>query len=95
MEQTLHLGMKPCKQYSKFKEIINRVNDAAINKKSIERFYHTMSRKRESKRKRDDVYAKKWENKKKATSGYPHQEAGKDESETAYGDESFHRRLRP
>ena len=53
VEQTLHLGMKPYKQYSKFKEIINRVNDAAINKKSIEMVYHTMSRKKESKRKVD------------------------------------------
>jgi len=53
VEQTLHLGMKPYKQYSKFKEIINRVNDAAINKKSIEMVYYTMSRKKESKRKVD------------------------------------------
>jgi len=53
VEQTLHFGMKPYKQYSKFKEIINRVNDAAINKKSIEMVYYTMSRKKESKRKVD------------------------------------------
>ena len=53
VEQTLQLGMKPYKQYSKFKEIINRVNDAAINKKSIEMVYYTMSRKKESKRKVD------------------------------------------
>jgi len=53
VEQTLHLGMKPYKQYSKFKEIINRVNDAAIKKKSIEIVYYTMSRKKESKRKVD------------------------------------------
>lgn len=53
VEQILHLGMKPYKQYSKFKEIINRVNDAAINKKSIEMVYFTMSRKKESKRKVD------------------------------------------
>ena len=45
--------MKPYKQYSKFKEIINRVNDAAIKKKSIEIVYYTMSRKKESKRKVD------------------------------------------
>ena len=53
VEQTLHLGMKPYKQYSKFKEIINRVNDAAINKKSIEMVYYTMSRKKETRRKMD------------------------------------------
>lgn len=53
IEQTLHLGMKPYKQYSKFKEIINRVNDAAINKRAIEIVYYTMSRKKESRRKVD------------------------------------------
>jgi len=53
VEQTLHLGMKPYKEYGKFKEIINRVNDAAINKKSIEIVYYTMSRNKESKRKVD------------------------------------------
>ena len=53
VEQTLHLGMKPYKQYSKFKEIINRINDAAINRKSIEMVYYTMSRKKETKRKVD------------------------------------------
>jgi predicted DNA-binding transcriptional regulator YafY len=53
MEQTLHLGMKPYKQCSKFKEIINRVNDAATNKRSIEMVYYTMSREKESKRKVD------------------------------------------
>jgi len=45
--------MKPYKQYSNFKEIINRVNDAAIKKRSIEMAYYTMSRKKESKRKVD------------------------------------------
>lgn len=33
IEQTLQVGHKPYKDYSKFKEIVNRVNDAAINKK--------------------------------------------------------------
>ena len=53
VEQTLSLGLKPFKEYGKFKEIINRVNDAALNKKSIEMVYYTMSRKKESKRKVD------------------------------------------
>jgi predicted DNA-binding transcriptional regulator YafY len=53
MEQTFHLVMKPYKQYSRFKEIINRVNEAAINRRSIEIVYYTMSRKKESKRKVD------------------------------------------
>jgi predicted DNA-binding transcriptional regulator YafY len=51
VEQILHLGIRPYTQYSKFREIINRVNDAAINKRSIEMVYYTMSRKKESKRK--------------------------------------------
>jgi predicted DNA-binding transcriptional regulator YafY len=53
VEQTLHMGMKPYKEYSRFKEIINRVNEAAINRRSIEMVYYTMSRKKESKRKVD------------------------------------------
>jgi predicted DNA-binding transcriptional regulator YafY len=53
VEQTLHLALKPYKQYAKFKEIINRVNDAAINSKSLEIVYYTMSRKKESTRKVD------------------------------------------
>ncbi|MEA3359398.1 MAG: WYL domain-containing protein [Thermodesulfobacteriota bacterium] len=53
VEQILHLDIKPYKQYNRFKDIISRVNDAAINKKSIEMVYYTMSRKKESKRKVD------------------------------------------
>jgi len=53
VEQTLHVGLKPYKKYSKFKEIINRVNEATQKKKSIEIVYYTMSRRKESKRKVD------------------------------------------
>ena len=53
VEQTLHLGMKPYKEYGKFKGILNRVNDAAVNRKSIEIVYYTMSRKKESRRRVD------------------------------------------
>ena len=45
-EQVLHLGIKPYKDYGRFKEIINRVNEAAVNKKSVEIVYFTMSRKK-------------------------------------------------
>jgi predicted DNA-binding transcriptional regulator YafY len=45
--------LKPYKQYSSFKGIINRVNDAAVNKKSIEIVYFTQSRKKESRRRVD------------------------------------------
>ena len=53
VEQTLHLCMKPYKEYGKFKEILNRVNDAAIDRKSIEIVYYTMSRKKETRRRVD------------------------------------------
>jgi len=53
VEQTLHLGVKPYKEYGKFKGILNRVNDAAVNRKSIEIVYYTMSRKKESRRRVD------------------------------------------
>lgn len=49
-EQVLHLGIKPYKDYGRFKEIINRVNEAAVDKKSVEIIYFTMSRKKETKR---------------------------------------------
>lgn len=50
VEQTLQVGHKPYKDYGKFKEIVNRVNDAAVNKKSIEIVYFSQSRKKQSKR---------------------------------------------
>lgn len=53
VEQTLHLGLKPFKEYGKFREIINRVHEAAIKKRSIEIVYYTMSRQKESRRKVD------------------------------------------
>jgi len=45
--------MKPYKEYGKFKEILNRVNEAAINRKSIEIVCYTMSRKKETRRRVD------------------------------------------
>jgi predicted DNA-binding transcriptional regulator YafY len=53
VEQTLHLCMKPYKDYGRFKEIINRVTDAALNRKTIEIVYYTMSRKKETRRRVD------------------------------------------
>ncbi len=52
-EQVLHMGIKPYKDYGRFKEIVNRVNEAAINKKSVEIVYFTMSRKKETRRRVD------------------------------------------
>ena len=45
VEQTLQMGLKPYKDYGNFKEIVNRVNDAAIKKNSIEIVYYAMRRK--------------------------------------------------
>ena len=53
VEQTLHLGVKPYKEYSKFKGILNQVNESAINHKSIEIVYYTISRRKESRRRVD------------------------------------------
>jgi predicted DNA-binding transcriptional regulator YafY len=53
VQQTLQVGIKPYKDYARFKEIINRVNEAALQKKSVEMVYYTMSRKKEGRRKVD------------------------------------------
>jgi hypothetical protein len=53
VEQTLQAGVKPYKDYARFKEIINRVNEAALQKRTMEMVYYTMSRKKEGKRKAD------------------------------------------
>ena len=50
VENTLYMGVKPYKEYGKFKGILSQVNDAALNRKSIEIVYFTMSRKKESRR---------------------------------------------
>jgi len=53
VEQTLQLSIKPYKDYGRFKEILNRVTDAALNHRTIEIVYYTMSRKKETRRKVD------------------------------------------
>jgi len=53
MEDTFRLSLKPYKDYGRFKEIINRVNEAAVKRRSIEIAYYTMSRKKKTKRKVD------------------------------------------
>jgi predicted DNA-binding transcriptional regulator YafY len=53
VEQTLQLAIKPYKDYGRFKEILNRVTDAALNRKTIEIVYYTMSSKKETRRKVD------------------------------------------
>jgi predicted DNA-binding transcriptional regulator YafY len=53
VEQTLHVGIKPYKDYGRFKEILNLAQDAAVNRKTVEMVYHTMSRKKETRRRVD------------------------------------------
>jgi predicted DNA-binding transcriptional regulator YafY len=53
IERALHLSMKPYKDYGQFKEILNRVTDAALNRKTIEIVYYTISRKKENRRRVD------------------------------------------
>jgi predicted DNA-binding transcriptional regulator YafY len=53
VEQILHVGLKPYKEYGTFKEVINQVNEAALKKKTLEIAYHTMGRKRPTRRKVD------------------------------------------
>lgn len=56
LRQTLFLGHPHYKGYGKFKEIINRVHEAAKKKKTLEIVYFAMGRKQETRR-RVDPYA--------------------------------------
>lgn len=51
VEQTMQVAIKPYKDYAKFRGIIERANDAAVKRKTVEIVYYTMSRKKESRRK--------------------------------------------
>ena len=53
LKQTIQIGIKPYKDYGRFREIINRVNDACAGRRSVEMIYYTMSRRKESKRRVD------------------------------------------
>jgi len=53
VEQTLHVAIRPYKEYDRFKEIIRGANDAAREKKTVEIAYFAMSRRKESKRRVD------------------------------------------
>jgi predicted DNA-binding transcriptional regulator YafY len=46
-------SIRPFKGYDRFREIINRVNDAAVKKRRVDMVYYTMSRKKETRRKVD------------------------------------------
>ncbi len=51
IEKGLRVGSRPYKQYGKFKEIINQVNDAVMNHHYIDIHYYTMSRRKWTMRK--------------------------------------------
>ena len=53
VQQTLHIGLKPYKEYGKFREIINQVNEAALSRKRIEIVYFAMSQGKKTKRRVD------------------------------------------
>ncbi len=53
IEQTFHIGFKPFKDYSQFKEIIAQINDAVVQCRIIEMRYYSLSSKRETTRKVD------------------------------------------
>ena len=50
VQQTFAVGRKQFKQYSTFKEIINRVTEAAIKRITVQLVYYAMSRKKETTR---------------------------------------------
>ena len=51
IETSLAVGLKPYKPYSKIRDIIDQITEAAVQKKVIEIVYFTMSRKKETRRK--------------------------------------------
>lgn len=53
IQSTFHMGMKPYKDYSRFREIINKVNQAAMERRCIEMIYKPLKRKKETLRKID------------------------------------------
>jgi predicted DNA-binding transcriptional regulator YafY len=53
IEQTFHIGFKPFKDYSRFKEIIKQINEAVLKLRVIDMRYYSMTSKRETTRKVD------------------------------------------
>ncbi len=51
IEKSLEVRTKPYKQYGKLRDMIDRISEAAIQKKVVEIVYYTMSRKKETCRK--------------------------------------------
>jgi predicted DNA-binding transcriptional regulator YafY len=53
LQQILHVGIKPYKEYGKFREIIHQVNEAALDRETLEIVYFAMSKGRQTKRRVD------------------------------------------
>ncbi len=51
IEKSIQAGPKPYKPYGKYREVIDRVNTATMNKRYVEMVYFTLSRKAETRRK--------------------------------------------
>jgi predicted DNA-binding transcriptional regulator YafY len=54
VEQSLYIGFKSYKDYRRFKEIIRQINDATVDRKTIDMVYKTMSRGGEENRRKVD-----------------------------------------
>ena len=53
MQSVFHVGIKPYKDYAQFREILNRVNQAATECRRVEMVYHSLRRKDKTLRKVD------------------------------------------
>jgi predicted DNA-binding transcriptional regulator YafY len=53
VERTLHVGLKPYKDYARFREMIQRAEEAARERRTLEIVYYTMSRRSEGRRRVD------------------------------------------
>jgi predicted DNA-binding transcriptional regulator YafY len=51
IEQSVAIGSKPYKHYNQFRDLIEKISTAIVQKKNIEMIYYTMSRSKETRRK--------------------------------------------
>jgi predicted DNA-binding transcriptional regulator YafY len=53
IQSVFHVGIKPYKDYAKFREVLNQVSQAALEKRRVEMVYHPLHRKEKTLRKVD------------------------------------------
>jgi predicted DNA-binding transcriptional regulator YafY len=53
MQSVFHVGIKPYKDYGQFRNILNQVNQAAMDRRRVEMVYHSLQRKEKTLRKVD------------------------------------------